>query len=396
MKVQPVGRYQLPRYPTRDILDDHPALLRALPNRWRQSAVVLAALSATAALVTGCRQQAAQAAEEKEVAPPAPAVHLVAPIFQHGNGQGAFGCVAVNPPVFLSEEEARQVVLEESKRVGIAFTPDGRTFEQFPVPVTRQEYAGDKKTYLPAVQTAQLVLDGMDAKRGIGFEYVSETDFAAWRAKDNGMMSTAWSENLLAPARQLRDELEKVKPAGAYGVFYDPMVGMNRTVPPGPPSAFSDTTLTPVMPLQWMLELRVDYAAKTGLVTLTGKTRTVKFTVGSATASVDGKAVALPCKVRERNGMPYVPLQWTVQHFGGATQWNAREQCVSIQVPGKPRAQSTDVQAITFPGEKTPVSVANAGSDWMTQQALAKDNAREELRKQVHDFITWLKAEGVI
>ncbi len=43
----------------------------------------------------------------------------VAPIFEHGEGRGATGCVVISPPVFLSEEEALQIVKEELAKHGV-------------------------------------------------------------------------------------------------------------------------------------------------------------------------------------------------------------------------------------------------------------------------------------
>ena len=44
---------------------------------------------------------------------------IVAPIFQHGEGRGATGCIVMSPPVFLSEEEALQVIREEMAAKGV-------------------------------------------------------------------------------------------------------------------------------------------------------------------------------------------------------------------------------------------------------------------------------------
>jgi len=395
MNVSPVSRYANPRYPAREILDEHPELLR-LPRRWRQHALVLAALTAVGTLAAGCRPQAAVAEIPTGGAPPpppAPAFAKVAPIFEYGTGHGAFGGIGGNSPVFLSEDDARQVIVDESKRAGITFAADGKRFTEFNMPVTWVKYGGDKE-HAPALQRRELVLDGMDAAKGIGYEYVSKDDFTAWQSKDNPMHSTAWSEDLLAPARQLRDELVKVESPGAYGVFYDPMVGMNRSQPEYKPAPFSEQTLMPANLCDWYLTARADIG-KDG-VTLVGKTKTIVLKDGSAEATVDGRTVALPCKVRMRNGMPYVPLQWTVEQFGGSTHWDARSHEVAIIRPdgrGKPEGP---VQEIVFPGSDKPLSVAFAYADSMTINAVTKEAAREDLRQQVRDFITWLKAEGVI
>ena len=52
------------------------------------------------------------------------AVAIVAPIFQHGEGRGATGCIVMSPPVFLSEEEALLVVREELGKSEMGQTGD--------------------------------------------------------------------------------------------------------------------------------------------------------------------------------------------------------------------------------------------------------------------------------
>lgn len=47
---------------------------------------------------------------------------VVAPIFEHGEGRGATGCVVVNPPVFLSEQDAMQVIREELPKSGVSLS----------------------------------------------------------------------------------------------------------------------------------------------------------------------------------------------------------------------------------------------------------------------------------
>ena len=91
MEPRPVIESRNPNYPTRrDVLAGAAAFaLAALGGQWRVIA----------------------ATEEGKI--------VVAPIFEHGTGRGADGCVVVSPPVFLSEEEAVQVIREELAKQGI-------------------------------------------------------------------------------------------------------------------------------------------------------------------------------------------------------------------------------------------------------------------------------------
>ena len=44
-----------------------------------------------------------------------------APVFVHGDGVGASGCVMIAPPVYLSEEDALNIIFTELKKEGLSF-----------------------------------------------------------------------------------------------------------------------------------------------------------------------------------------------------------------------------------------------------------------------------------
>lgn len=242
MKVMPVKQYSEPDFPTRNIIDEHPELLRLVPKRWRGNPVVIAALTGMLAITLGVRSFAAPD-EAKQKA-------RVAPIFEHGQGQGSFGCVAVNPPVFLSEDEARKVILEEAKRAGIDFKVDSLVIDNGFVPITdrygfldREEAAktGSSKDPQPTLNYEKpkpkepeprlnyqmLRLDGTDAKRKISFEYVSEEDFQSWEKRPLTRACTVDAYEMKKTAEQLAEGLKRSDPEGVFAVFYDPCVGSN-------------------------------------------------------------------------------------------------------------------------------------------------------------------------
>jgi len=215
MRIEPLHKYAEPRLPTREIVDEHPELLRLLPRRWQTNSAVVAALTACFAL-SSCASNAAGKPSPK-------AASRIAPVFVHGSGIGAFGCEVVNPPTFLSEEEAREVIVNEAKRAGIIFEKIGKTLPKVELPVTPREF-GEKQ---PKRQTkAQaIMLDGIDKKRNISFEYVSQDDLVKWQGDPNDHpTSTVISYNIAGTAKDLQAGIAKVKPAGAYAVFYDPVV----------------------------------------------------------------------------------------------------------------------------------------------------------------------------
>ena len=120
MKSKPVRKYAGPKYPTRTEVAARPGLLqRHQPPAWRNlpeltGAVGLFLLADTARLAA-----ADNPAKDGKTKSPSQAVAVVAPIFQHGEGRGATGCIVMSPPVFLSEEEALQVIRQEMAAKGV-------------------------------------------------------------------------------------------------------------------------------------------------------------------------------------------------------------------------------------------------------------------------------------
>lgn len=218
MRIEPLQKYAEPRLPTRDAVEEHPELLRLLPKRWQTNSAVVAALTACLAMTTCGNTEAAER------------VTNVAPVFEHGKGSGSFGCSAVNPPIFLSEGDARQVIIEEAKRAGIRFSSDGRTLRDLTMPTDGTlGRVGDGKggaKWEPkfGTQVISVPIDGLEQKRNIAFEYISEQDL-----KDLKTGTTTWgmvtSRDTLGTAKALAEGINRTKPGGTYGVFYDPAIG---------------------------------------------------------------------------------------------------------------------------------------------------------------------------
>jgi hypothetical protein len=233
MQVTPVREYAAPRFPTHQILEQHPELMRIVPRRWSSSPVVLTALAGVCLLLDASRASGA-------ASPKAP-VSTVAPMFVHGGGMGGYGCVAVAAPLYLTEDEARSIIADEAKRAGIVFKSPGRTLPAVDIPVVKeyeQVVPRDDKGNLKAVPTtcptqkSSLELDGTDGKHGISFEFVSREDFGAM-AKGATPVSTYLSEDILGSAAALRKGLERAKPGGRVAVFYDPVAWGKEFAGPG-------------------------------------------------------------------------------------------------------------------------------------------------------------------
>lgn len=225
MKCQKIRRYPSPDYPTRTYLQDHPELLRWVPQRWRNNGLVLRVLGMVLPLLIA-RQSLAGGTGDIP-----PATLRVAPLFIHGDGRGSFGCVAVNPPVFLSEDEARQVIQDEVKAAGITFEPDALTLQDVSLPVTdefgfldERESGRQKDPEEPAPKTrsGDLVLDGFDPARNIAYEFVSRQDFDAWENQDPRMWCSVSSYDLKDTANTLAGSLAGAKGNSVVALFYEP------------------------------------------------------------------------------------------------------------------------------------------------------------------------------
>ena len=210
MQVKPVKQYQMPAYPTRSILDVHPELLRLAPRRWQQCAVVMSAVIAAGAFTLLRWQPAGAETATKEQQ----TVSRVAPLFPKGVESRIYGLKGDMPaPTFLSEADARQVILEETKKAGLNFEMDKQTIKDLPLENPRLKDPNQAPVKLT------LTLDGTDAKRNISFEYVSHTDMDEWK------QPARCGYDELTVADTLRNSLEQAKPAGTYALFYDPEAG---------------------------------------------------------------------------------------------------------------------------------------------------------------------------
>lgn len=254
MRPRPVACYPAPAYPTRAEMARDPELLRShLPPGWQQRgamASVVAFFMTFAA--AGCQSSSGPGATPGNapvvpIAPsepsqpgaqpavgsstgqeqPGPEVMKVAPVFEHGDGRGAVGCVVVSPPVFLSEDEAFAVVREELARHGIDLSDRGVPVAGVVIPKTRDEYSMDasgspvRKTVEMPGQGKPLELDGVSRKRHVAVEVVCESDYFDLGGTQS--MSTVQSYDLKERAASVAEKLRAQGKEPLYvGVFYDP------------------------------------------------------------------------------------------------------------------------------------------------------------------------------
>jgi len=194
MEPRPVSRHARPAYPT------------------RREFLASGSAALIAAGIAGCGGESAAAT-------------LVAPIFEHGDGRGASGCVVVAPPAFLSEEEALQVIREELAKAGIQLG------QGMPLPEVTVEYEDPNMRWMrssedwlgdpPATVTRPGELTAVDRKRRVGIAYINTKDCSHF---SGGYWSSVSSYDTKGLAQSVADALtEQAKRDLRIGVFYDPL-----------------------------------------------------------------------------------------------------------------------------------------------------------------------------
>lgn len=172
----------------------------------------------------GCKHLRGRLQEHKGGVTGKPAV--VAPIFVHGEGRGETGCVVVNPPMFLSEQDAMQVIKEQMGKAGIALSSAHVPFQGVTLPQAQQWWQQQwwlpfpKPGGTPDVEAKVLILAGLDPKKGVGVEYVSSENYYNL----GGAQPTSTVQDY--DFKEVAADVGKYASRGHdifFGTFYDPV-----------------------------------------------------------------------------------------------------------------------------------------------------------------------------
>jgi hypothetical protein len=236
MESKALKEYKVPDYPRKEEVEIQPSLLRkSIDKRWKKifdfgvSGMLAASLS-----LSGCEDnyktnnnshETSQIEDTKDSQKSIAKIEitqqiktLVAPVFNHGEGRGSIGCVAVYPPAFLSEEEALVVMKEELIKNGIDLNREKVVFSDAnikPIGYGVLEMLGmGKKKPFP------LEIDSQDSGKQINIEFVSMSD-CQQLGGITGSMSVQKYDTRKA-AVHFRKQIRSNKEKGVFGVFYDP------------------------------------------------------------------------------------------------------------------------------------------------------------------------------
>lgn len=185
---------------------------------------------------------------------------VVAPVFAHGSGRGATGCLVVSPPAFLSEDEALVIIREELAVHGVELGPR-RTLGEISTAPRYHQLVGDMARG-PVVEDQRSSLpfevDAVDPNHNVAVEYISRQDYHQLGGIGSGGVEIDARGNISGSmgssvdTYDFRDCAEhvvrRIESQGLtplhVGVFYDPMPELSwlqqATMPEGA-EAWDDT-----------------------------------------------------------------------------------------------------------------------------------------------------------
>lgn len=225
----PMKRCSPPAYPTKlEVLSDRRLLATNMPPNWVSRAEVAGLAAAfLVAGADGCSRKSTS------LGPNDPAI--VAPIFEHGEGRGATGCVVTAPPVFLSEEEALEVIREElmASVPGRWRTNVQVASVQLPTRkktvkrnwVTGKDalgFADDTSVNLP------FEVDLVNQDGHITVEFVSKTDCR--NCGSDLVFGSSGRVDVKETARWFSHHIEEQAQGMVVGMLYDPLLKTDREV----------------------------------------------------------------------------------------------------------------------------------------------------------------------
>ena len=244
MEIKPVKETTPPQYPVKESITAE-QIKSQVPKRWFDNKAAKLALGALAAMtLSGCEtpplagvptppetsipmvspnSSGSSMVEGVTAGVPQAQTFKVAPLFVHGGGQGAFGCVMVAPPVFLTENEALEVINDAAKAYGLKFAAEGcPEFSGVLEPITNmydQERDFSQQSYIT------MMPDFADAEHGVAIEYVSSEDVSDWH-QDTGLETSVGTYETKDAAQQLSDAfasaIDTNYTVNTAGVLYDP------------------------------------------------------------------------------------------------------------------------------------------------------------------------------
>lgn len=185
-------RYDIPIYPTKDMVERDGSILEAIPKRWKGNAPISVLLSGLLVLpLSGCDYG-------RTMGMPEPKMNS------------------------LTEDEARLVIMEEALKAGINFDVTDKVLENIDMLFANSyNEVGEIEDSKASIT---LKLDGYDEEKKIAFEYITENDFYEWTnsAKEQGKLQyCGYNEEVVL--KNLKAAANRNEENITVGTFYTPM-----------------------------------------------------------------------------------------------------------------------------------------------------------------------------
>ena len=262
MKIKPLSSYDAPAYPTIGETRADARLLERRPStmRGRGHAGSVASLLGAGIFIQITGTSCGADAEPRDVkidivdfADRAPgdgtnavektaakkiATTRVAPLLEEAlanDGRGFFGCVATAAPVYLSEDDAMDLIKTELEKVGLKLKrsveidglqiPDSST-KQKARPGNDIDLDEDEKPRIKNLVEGSYTFDLGTEDKSVVVKFLSWDDFSKWKNEPSGPKFSITSYDFAWLAAQVRDSFSR-RAAGepvVIGLFFEPVV----------------------------------------------------------------------------------------------------------------------------------------------------------------------------
>ncbi len=239
MKIRKVTNYKAPNYPNLTQILETPEIMNKLPKRWQSPSKWMMIMGISTLLtrylaaeettdsnfeVIVVPSEENSETSEKIEEPVEPNVQFakILPEALAKDGRGTFGCVAMNPPTFLSESEALELIYTELTKAGLKLKEDVK-IDNIECPNEDARWSRSK----PKTIVGKYSFDYTSNDKSIIIEFVSLKDAKNWKMSNT--MSSAPSYNLPKVVdEQMKKAFDNYPEKATVAFFFDPLVKPKR------------------------------------------------------------------------------------------------------------------------------------------------------------------------
>jgi hypothetical protein len=256
-KLKPVEGYSKPVYPEKEVITRNRELLfDYVPSWWLKTGISTATFFVLT-LNTYNIQAIDLNGDENRVICDEGKKHkqeivqkekvLIAPLFIHGDGIGATGCIVVSPPVFISEADAFEVIVTALEKEGITFDKRNHLLRNIYSidKYAKLSYESEEAKDIKSVEKFPFFFDFYSTEYNLGIKFVSKdnyNNFAEMRslAQDEKKLpkkkpvpltiteiynnySSVHNFDMITVSQRIRECLREYGDVNAV-LFYDPLV----------------------------------------------------------------------------------------------------------------------------------------------------------------------------